>query len=37
MAASIILVVAIAKFRSYDNIRDKKQHALLVIILFIFW
>ena len=26
-AASTILVVAIAKFRSYDKNRDKKQHA----------
>ena len=36
-AASTILVVAIAKFRSYDKNRDKKQHARLVIILFNFW
>ena len=33
-AASTILVVAIAKCRSYDKNRDKKQHARLVIILF---
>ena len=36
-AASTILVVAIAKFRSCDKNRDKKQHARLVIILFNFW
>ena len=36
-AASTLLVVAIATFRSYDKHRDKKQHARLVIILFNFW
>ena len=36
-AASTILVVAIATFRSYDKNRDKKQHARLVRILFNFW
>ena len=36
-AASTNLVVAIAKFRSYDKNRDKKQQAWrLVIILFNF-
>ena len=36
-AASTLLVVAIAKFRSYDKHRDKKQHARLVMIIFNFW
>ena len=36
-AASTILVVAIAKFGSYDKNRDTKQHARLIIILFNFW
>ena len=35
-AASTILVVAIAKSRSYDKNREGKQHARLIIILFNF-
>ena len=31
-AASTILVVAIATFRSYDKNRDTKQHARLIIL-----